>query len=209
VRNSLSFAALAVITVLSFSAACSSAPSTSTSTALSPSPGTSASAGQPVEEWVAGFCSSFADYMKQGQMPSSVGGSNPQTFKKDMLAFFDAQISATQDLVTKIRMLGAPAVAGGAQVSASLIQGLTTAESKFRSVREEAASLPTSAYASEKEPTRLLEEFGKAGRGTILAVREFHSNPQLRALVETSPECAAIGGSSEGAQLSSAAPPSG
>jgi hypothetical protein len=192
VRHSFSVAALAVISALSFPA-CGSAASTSTPTVSSSSLATSGSATeQPLDQWVTGFCTAFADYLKSGQLPSSVPGLDPQTLKQDMLVFFDSQISATQELVTKIKALGTPAVDGGSQVSATLIHALTTAEAKSRPVREEAASLPTSAYASEKEPNRLLKEFGMASRGTFLWLREFHSDPQLRAAFDSTPGCAAV-----------------
>jgi hypothetical protein len=184
-------AAIAVVLGSLVLSACRSSSSTSTTSISSPS-GTSAAsaAGQTAAAYVAGFCKAFTDYLKQAT-PALGTGSDIQKLKGFYVSLFDGEISATHDLVTKIKALGTPAVPGGAQVSHALIQAFTATEPDSRSLRDEAASLPTSSpSAFNRAVKRLFLRFRQDSKGITLSANPFHSNPQLLAAFRSSPECA-------------------
>jgi hypothetical protein len=184
VRRSAAIAVIALVLL----PACS-APS-STSSASPPSATTSPSAaGQTAAAYVAGFCKAFTDYLSQAT-PSLGTGSALQRLKRFYVSFFAREISATHDLVTKIKALGTPAVPGGAQVSEALIQAFTALEPDSRSLRDEASSLPTSSRSAFNNAVRsLFLRFRHDSKGTALG-NPFQSNPQLLAAFRSSPECA-------------------
>ncbi len=182
-------AAIAVVAVVLLGA-CSSASSTSNTATASATTSASA-AGRTAAAWVAGFCQAFTHYLNQAS-PSLGTGSDLQKLKGFYVSFFDSDILATHDMVTRIKALGTPAVPGGAQVSESLIHGFSALEPELRSLRDEAASLPTSSPSAFNRAVKaLFLRFRRDSKGTSLAGNPFRANPQLLAAFGSSPECAA------------------
>jgi hypothetical protein len=172
-------------------AACRS--SSSTSTASTPASTTSTSAaGQTAAAYVAGFCEAFADYLKQ-VTPSAGTGTDLQKLKGFYLSFFDGEVKATHRMITRIEALGTPAVPGGKQLSEALIQAFTALEPSNRSLRDEAASLPTSSRSAFNQAVRrLFLQFRKDSMGSALTANPFRNYPQLLAAFRSSPECGRV-----------------
>jgi hypothetical protein len=181
--------AAVAVAALVLLAACSS--SSSTSTASTPASTTSA-AGQTAAAYVAGFCEAFADYLKQ-VTPSAGTGTDLQKLKGFYLSFFDGEVKATHRMITRIEALGTPAVPGGKQLSEGLIQAFTALEPSNRSLRDEAASLPTSSRSAFNQAVRrLFLQFRKDSMGSALTANPFRNYPQLLAAFRSSPECGRV-----------------
>jgi hypothetical protein len=161
--------------------------------------GCGGSSGPSADSYVKSVCSALSGWRDSVQAAGSALQSAATTGKhvsltkgkQAYLAFVAALLHATTGAATSLKAAGVPAVNGGKQVSATLVQAFAGAQKALTGAASQAARIPTttaSAYATAASNVTGVIRTALAG----MTAASPRSNPQLRAAAVKQPACSAL-----------------
>jgi hypothetical protein len=131
---------------------------------------------------------------RESALAQAQSGSSPAARKTTLVGFFDAAVADSGRTLSKLGMIGRPAVANGDQVQAAVVKVFTRLNTAMATAATQAKQLPTASSTGFVSSARtLIANFEKAVGGLGTGIGNLKSQELEKAALKI-PACSGLNG---------------